>query len=62
MELCFYSMFCSKLGNEDSDAGRIKCSRGPHVDRGPQVPHPCISRTKDFSGIERGDEFSNMTN
>jgi len=55
-------MFCSKLGNEDSDAGRIKCSRGPHVDRGPQVPHPCISRTKDFSGIERGDEFSNMTN
>jgi len=30
----FDAMLCSKLGNENSDAGHIKCSRGP------QVPHP----------------------
>jgi len=35
MELRFDAMLCSNLGNENSDAGHIKCSRGP------QVPHPC---------------------
>jgi len=36
MELRFDSMLYSNLGNENSDAGRIKCSRGP------QVPQPCF--------------------
>ena len=31
-------MLYSKLGNENSDAGHIKCSRGP------QDPHPAIKR------------------
>jgi len=39
MELRFDAMFCSKVGNENSDAGHIKCSRGP------QVPHPWITAT-----------------
>ena len=30
-----------KLGDEDSDVGHIKCSLGPHLAHGPQVPHPC---------------------
>jgi len=30
----------SNLGNENSVAGYIKCSPGPHLTRGPQVPHP----------------------
>jgi len=34
MELRFEAMLCSNLGNEDSVAGHVKCSRGP------QVPHP----------------------
>jgi len=33
MEFCFVAVLCSNLGNKNSDAGRIKCSRGP------QVPH-----------------------
>ena len=34
-------MLYSNLGNKNSDAGHIKCSRGPHLARVPQVPHPC---------------------
>ena len=41
MELCFDAILYSKLGNGNSDAGHIKCSAGPHLARGPQVPHPC---------------------
>jgi len=33
MELRFDAVLCLNLGNENSDAGHIKCSRGP------QVPH-----------------------
>jgi len=36
IELRFDTMFCSKLGNENSDVGHIKCSRGL------QVPYPCL--------------------
>ena len=36
----------SNLGSKNSSAGRIKCSRGPHLARGPQVPHPCYKQTK----------------
>jgi len=45
MELRFDVIVYSKLGDEDSDAGHIKCSLGLHLARGPQVPHLCI---KDF--------------
>jgi len=34
MDLRFHAMFYSNFGNENSDAGHIKCSRGP------QAPHP----------------------
>jgi len=40
MELRFEAMLYSNLGNENSDAGHAKCSRGLHLARGPQVPHP----------------------
>jgi len=39
MELHFDAMFYSNLGNENSDTGHIKCSRGP------QVPHPWYKPT-----------------
>jgi len=34
-------MLCSERGKENSDAGQIKCSRGPHLTRESQVP-PCL--------------------
>jgi len=37
MEIRFDAILYSKLGNENSDTGHIKCSRGP------QVPHPCLA-------------------
>ena len=40
VELRFDAMLCSNLGNESSDVDHIKCSREPHLARGPQVPHP----------------------
>ena len=40
MDFRFDVMLCSILGSENSDAGHIECSRGP------QVPHPCSSRSK----------------
>jgi len=39
MELRFHVTLCSNVGNAQSDAGHIKCSRGP------QVPHPCCRPT-----------------
>jgi len=39
MEFHFDAMLCSNLGNESYTAGHIKCSRGPHLACGPQVPH-----------------------
>jgi len=33
-------MLCSNVGNAIFDKGYIKCSRGPHLARMPQVPHP----------------------
>jgi len=39
MELRFDTMLRSNLGNENSDAGQIKCPRGP------QVPQPWIAAT-----------------
>jgi len=36
MELYFGAMLCSNFGDENSDAGHIKCSCEP------QVPHPCL--------------------
>jgi len=40
MILRFEAMLYSNLGKKNSDAGHIKCSSGPHLARGPQVPHP----------------------
>jgi len=40
MELRFDAMLYSKLGNENSDADHVKCSRVPHLAREPQVPQP----------------------
>jgi len=45
MELRFEVMLYSNLGNEKSDAGHIKCSRGLYLACGLQVPHPCITQT-----------------
>jgi len=42
MELRFDAILYSKLGNETSDAGHIKFSRGP------QVPHPCSRPNRDL--------------
>ena len=38
MELGFDTMLCSNFGNENSDAGHIKCSRGPHLPAGRRFP------------------------
>ena len=46
MEFRFEAMLYSNLGKENSDAGHIKCSRRPHLARGPQVPHPWLTRTR----------------
>jgi len=39
MVLRFVAILYSKLGNKNSDAGHIKCSRGL------QFPHPCFRQT-----------------
>jgi len=39
IEFNFDAMLYSNLGNETSDGSQIKCSRGPHFARLPQVPH-----------------------
>jgi len=39
MELRIGAMLYSNVGNETTDAGHIKCSRGP------QVPHPVLTFT-----------------
>jgi len=38
----YYRSTCN-LGNTKPDAGHIRCSRGPHLTRRPQVPHPCLT-------------------
>jgi len=45
MELRFDAILYSNLGNENCNAGHIKCSRGPHLTRGAQVPHPCSNQS-----------------
>jgi len=41
MELRFDAILYSNLGYENSDAGRIKCSRGfPHLCFSPSTFHP----------------------
>jgi len=41
MELRFDAMLYSTLANENSEAGHIKCSRGPHLACRPLVTHLC---------------------
>jgi len=43
MELHFDPRFYSNLGNENSDTGHIKCSRGPHLARGPRFSTPGLN-------------------
>jgi len=40
MELRFDAMLYSNPSNENSDAGHIKCSHGPYLARGRQIPLP----------------------
>ena len=47
-EFRFDTMLCSLLGNENSNAGHIKCSRRPHLARGSQVPHPCSEGPQEY--------------
>jgi len=42
MQFRFDAMLCSNLGNENCDAGHIKCLCGPHLARRPQVPFLCF--------------------
>jgi len=42
MQLRFGAMFYSNLGNENSDAGHIKCQRGSHL----VVPRPSCNRSR----------------
>jgi len=42
IEFRFDAMLYSNSGEETSDAGHIKCSRGPHLARRPQNPHPWL--------------------
>jgi len=39
VELRFDAMLYSNMGNENSEAGQIKCPRGPHLAPEPQVHH-----------------------
>jgi len=55
MELRFDAMLYSNTGNENSDAGQIKCSHGPHLARGPQVPHPMCKTTKQQQSVGNED-------
>jgi len=41
MELCFDMILYPNLGNENSDAGHIKCSCRLLLAHGPQVSHLC---------------------
>jgi len=46
MEFRFDMILYSKLGNGTFDEGCIKCSSGPHLVYGPQVPHLWYSGCK----------------
>jgi len=46
MELRFDAKLHSNMGNENSDAGHIKCSGGP------QVPHPWVKATKQYLHLQ----------
>jgi len=58
MELRFEAMLYPNLGNENSDAGHIKCSRGPHLARGSQVPHPVLQHVSIFCPSAGSAEMS----
>jgi len=40
MELRFDAILYFKLFNDNSDAGNMKCARGPRLAGGSQAPHP----------------------
>jgi len=49
MELHLDAMLYSNLCHQNSDAGHIKCSCGPHLAHGPQVPQPCDRRSNRYT-------------
>jgi len=51
MDFRFDAMLCSNLGKENSDADRIKSSRGAHLAHGPQVPHPDLNQREPFNSF-----------
>jgi len=51
MELRFEAMLYSNLGNENSGAGHIKCSRGPHLTRGRRFPTPALMESDHYTGL-----------
>jgi len=51
MEIRFEAMLYSNLGNENSDAGNIECSRGP------QVPHPWSSWNEFIAAVHAPTTF-----
>jgi len=46
MKFRFGAILYSNSGKENSDPGQTKCSYGPHLARGPQVPHPCAKQNR----------------
>jgi len=49
MELRFDAILYSKLGSENSDAGHIKCPRGPILARRPaghSYPNPALRKSR----------------
>ena len=55
MELRFDTMLHTIMGNENSDAGPIKSSRGPHMACGPQVRQQWRSQPKILGGAKMFD-------
>jgi len=47
MELRFDAMLFSNMGDKNSDAGCVKCSRVPLLAHGPQVPYPWFKQLQE---------------
>jgi len=61
MELRFDTMLYFNLGNQNSDAGHAKCSRGLHFVPRPQVPHPCFRiSVRIESSTKHNEKVTNM--
>jgi len=54
----FDAIMYSKLGNENSDAGHNKCSRGTHLARGPMVLRTWLRCRTQFCAVINRTERS----